>query len=84
MTTHPPRTANVICEPPLRSPPPLYKLETLDKEPLHGFYYKEDLVAVDVPINSEIKKQRTKGTRIEIFVNGDWHSLEEYVIKKKK
>ena len=47
-------------------------------------YYKEDLVAVDVPINSEIKRQRTKGTRIEIFVNGQWHSLEEYIIEKKK
>ena len=67
-----------------RSPPPLYKLENLDKSPHHGLFYKEDLVAVDVPINSEIKRQRTVGTSIEIFVNGQWHSLEEYIIEKKK
>ena len=67
-----------------RSPPPLYKLENLDKSPHHGLFYKEDLVAVDVPINSEIKRQRNSGSRIEIFVNGQWHSLEEYIINKKK
>ena len=67
-----------------RSPPPLYKLETLDKKPLNGYFYKEDFVAVDVPINSEIERQRTQGTRIEIFVNGQWHSLEEYIIEKKR
>ena len=67
-----------------RSPPPLYKLENLDKSPHHGLFYKEDLVAVDVPINQEIKRQRNVGTRIEIFVNGKWHSLEEYIIDKKK
>ena len=67
-----------------RSLPALFKLKTLKNSPHHGYFYKEDLVAVDVPINQEIERQRNVGTSIEVLVNGKWHSLEKYIINNRK
>ena len=49
-----------------RSLPLLFELETLENNPHHGYFYKENLVAVDVPINQEIERQRNVGTSIEV------------------
>ena len=62
-----------------RSLRPLYKLKTLKNRPHHGYFYKENLVSVDLPINQEIELQRNVGTKIEVLVNGKWHSLEKYI-----
>ena len=67
-----------------RSLPPLFKLKTLTNKPFHGYFYKENLVAVDVPINQEIERQRNLGTVIEVLVNGIWHPLEKYIINNRK
>ena len=42
------------------------------------------MVAVAIPINQEIESQRNVGTKIEVLVNGKWHSLEKYIINNRK
>ena len=49
---------------------------------MHGNFYRQNMLAVAIPINQEIEGQRADGAKKEVKVNGVWHNLEEYVLRQ--
>ena len=47
---------------------------------MHGYFYRQNMVPVAIPINEEIESQRADGAKKEVLVDGRWHNLEEYVL----